>query len=576
MEAKSNPTNELDQGQKNNGGWQQVTYAKKKQQKNKKNQATKKPSSDPTKNIIDNGTRNVFESLEKHAAERRKNVEARKTADIYDDDGKFLANSSNHRSENGGSGKSRKNGAMEEKEKKKKKEKKEIKKTNVTVAEAAMKIDGDDLSSFLADVSVSYASQEEIQLTRFADYFGRAFSAVSAAQFPWLELFKESSLDAIADIPVCHIKEVVYRTSVDWINQLSNESLESFMLWSLDCILADLTIQKAGSKGPKKGVQTSSSKSQVATFVVVSMILRRKPDIMIHLLPILRANSKYHGQNKLPLYIWMIIQASQGDLTVGLYLWAHYVLPILGAGSKSSSNPQTRDLVLQLAERILSRPNAYKILVNGAVRKGERLMPPLALDLLLHVTFPASSTPIKATDRFEAIYPTLVYVALAGTPRSKSMKQLALQVQDFAMKATLEGNPKLSQEATKLLLWCLTQNTECYKEWEKIYANNLETSVAILQKLNQRWPELASKLASADDLRDTLKSFRQKNEKALRGGMDPARQALLKEADQKCKVILKKMFIEQNRWMIIKLLAFFPILLAFAATFGYKEYLRRF
>lgn len=58
--------------------------------------------------------------------------------------------------------------------------------------------------------------------------------------------------------------------------------------------------------------------------------------------------------------------------------------------------------------------------------------------------------------------------------------------------------------------------------------------------------------------------------------MDPARQALFKEADKNCKDILKKMFIEQNRGLIVKLLAFIPIILAFAATYGYKEYSRRF
>lgn len=35
---------------------------------------------------------------------------------------------------------------------------------------------------------------------RFADYFGRAFSAVSASQFPWLKLFRESAVAKIADV----------------------------------------------------------------------------------------------------------------------------------------------------------------------------------------------------------------------------------------------------------------------------------------------------------------------------------------------------------------------------------------
>ena len=35
---------------------------------------------------------------------------------------------------------------------------------------------------------------------RFADYFGRAFSAVSSAQFPWVKLFRESPVAKIADV----------------------------------------------------------------------------------------------------------------------------------------------------------------------------------------------------------------------------------------------------------------------------------------------------------------------------------------------------------------------------------------
>lgn len=46
----------------------------------------------------------------------------------------------------------------------------------------------------------------------------------------------------------------------------------------------------------------------------------------------------------------MFIQASQGDLVVGLYAWVHFLLPILS--SKSSSNPLSRDLILQSVERL--------------------------------------------------------------------------------------------------------------------------------------------------------------------------------------------------------------------------------
>lgn len=124
---------------------------------------------------------------------------------------------------------------------------------------------------------------------------------------------------------------------------------------------------------------------QVAIFVVLAMVLRRKPDVLLGILPTLRENSKYQGQDKLPVIVWMAaqvsgshltplpsamiifgsmscplnvferldnnvnVQASQGDLAVGLFSWAHNLLPIVGG--KSSCNPQSRDLILQLVER---------------------------------------------------------------------------------------------------------------------------------------------------------------------------------------------------------------------------------
>lgn len=51
-------------------------------------------------------------------------------------------------------------------------------------------------------------------------------------------------------------------------------------------------------------------KSQVAIFVVVAMVLRRKPDVLISILPTLRENSKYQGQDNLPVIVWMIVQVS--------------------------------------------------------------------------------------------------------------------------------------------------------------------------------------------------------------------------------------------------------------------------
>ncbi|XP_019160275.1 PREDICTED: uncharacterized protein LOC109156867 [Ipomoea nil] len=512
-------------------GWKKVSYAK----KQKKNQ--QKPSTDSSRITVTNGSGasgadNVFGSLEKHAEERRRKIEAHYAAMNANDDAP-VRSATRNRSDDEDSdleGGAMQNGAADEKKKEKQK------KPKVTVAEAAAKIDADDLSVFLADVSATFESQQDIQLMRFADYFGRAFSAVTASQFPWLKLFRESTVAKIADVPVSHLSESVYKTSIDWINHKSFEALGSFVLWSLESILADLAIQQAGSKGSKKGVQQTSSKSQIAMFLVLSMVLRRKPDVLINLLPTLRENSKYQGQDKLPVTVWMVVQAGQGDLCVGLYLWAHYILPLVGG--KSGSNPQTRDLILQLAERILAAPKARTVLINGAVRKGERLVPPSALDLLLRVTFPASSARVKATERFEKIYPTLKEVALAGSPGSKAMKQVSQQILLLAVKAAAEGIPELSREAIDIFVWSLSQSADCYKQWDNIYVDNIEASVAALKKLTDEWRVLSARQSSLEALGVMLKSFRHKNEKSLTSGIDVARQSLFKDADKYCKVLL--------------------------------------
>ena len=47
---------------------------------------------------------------------------------------------------------------------------------------------------------------------------------------------------------------------------------------------------------------------QVAIFVGLAMVLRRKPDVLISLLPSLKENAKYQGQDKLPVLVWVITQ----------------------------------------------------------------------------------------------------------------------------------------------------------------------------------------------------------------------------------------------------------------------------
>ncbi|KAJ4835245.1 hypothetical protein Tsubulata_026673 [Turnera subulata] len=526
-------------------GWQKVTYAKRQRKKKPAAESAGAVSANgfPSSSVADNP--NVFRSLELQSEDRRRRIqESQKAANAAAAAASDSRARSRHRrsddeedEDDDEDSDGAKDGEKVEEEKKVKKQKKP-KKPKVSVAEAAAKIDASDLAAFLADVSGSYEGQQEIQLMRFADYFGRAFSGVTSAQFPWVKMFRENPISKLADSPISHISDDVYKTSIDWINQRSIPALGSFVLWSLDAILADLASQQPGSKGAKKGTQPASSKSQVAIFVALAMVLRRKPDALVSVLPTLRETSKYQGQDKLPVIAWMIAQASQGDLAVGLYAWSQNLLPVVSA---KSSNPQSRDIILQLVEKILSGPKARTILVNGAVRKGERLIPPPALEILLRVTFPASSARVKATERFEAVYPTLKEVALAGATASKAMKQVAQQMLTFAFKAAGEKTPELSKEAAGISIWCFTQNAECYKQWDKVYEDNLEASVVVLKRLSEEWKELSVKLAPVDPLRETLKKFRQKNEKALESGVDGARQSLFKDADKYCKILLGKL-----------------------------------
>ncbi|KAL9343938.1 hypothetical protein Peur_064369 [Populus x canadensis] len=518
------------------GGWKTVTYSKrnKKQQLPKVSNLPENSSSDHRRsNGVGGGEADVFRSIEQHSEDRRRRI-AEESRRREEEESGERDGSKRHSDEDDGESDDGDRGGAGEQVKKVKKPK--AKKPKVTVAEAAAKIDAGDLGAFLVDITVSYETQQDILLMRFADYFGRAFSSVSSAQFPWLKIFKESSVGKLVDIPLAHISQDVYKTAVDWLGQRSLEALGSFVLWSMDSIFADLASHQGVTKGSKKVVQQSPSKSLVAIFVVLAMALQRKPDVLINLLPVISENPKYQGQDKLPVTVWMIAQASQGDLVVGLYMWIRVLFPMLSG--KSSSNPQSRDLILQLIERILSSPKARTILLNGAVKKGERLVPPSALELLMRVTFPVPSARVKATERFEAVYPTLKEVALAGSSGSKAMKQVTQQILNISVKAIGEGNSELSKEASDIFIWCLTQNPECYKQWDMFYLDNLKASVMVLRQLSDEWKDHSVKHSCLDQVRETLKSFRQKNEKVLAKAENSGDHASLKEADKYCKAIL--------------------------------------
>lgn len=63
----------------------------------------------------------------------------------------------------------------------------------------------------------------------------------------------------------------------------------------------------------------------------------------------------------------------------------------------------------------------------------------------------------QATERFEAIYPTLKEVALAGSPGSKAMKQVSQQIFSFVAKAAGESMILVFN----LLSFCISRKPLC-------------------------------------------------------------------------------------------------------------------
>lgn len=134
-------------------GWQKVTYAKRQRK-------TSKPSADAVSGkIVANGTvpagDNVFRSLEQKSQERRRRiVEAQKAAAIDADEDAPVRSKIRSDDEDGDD--SDREGVENEKpnEEAKKLKQKKPKKPKISVAEAAAKIDVNDLLAFLTDVSV--------------------------------------------------------------------------------------------------------------------------------------------------------------------------------------------------------------------------------------------------------------------------------------------------------------------------------------------------------------------------------------------------------------------------------------
>ncbi|CAE6020270.1 unnamed protein product [Arabidopsis arenosa] len=371
---------------------------------------------------------------------------------------------------------------------KKTKPNKEKKKPIVSLSEAMSKIDHSRLKAFLVVSLRTYTS------------------AISMAEDV---SFQGSLAQAYRCDQLCDIPEPIYKTSVHWIKQVPVMTLSGFIVWAFRCTLTHLEAQQEGVNSGKIGEQPTSPKPHVVVFVTLAMVLRTRPETFTFALRTIRQRRMFQGQDKIPLTVWMMAQASQGYLCAGLLSWAHNLLPVVG---NSDCNPQSRDLILQLVEKILSDPMAWTMRRNQAIRERERLIPPPSFEILLRLTFPASSARVKATERFEAIYPSLKEVALAGAPGSEAMKQVIQQIFTLSLKLAKEENPALAKEATEIAIWCVTEHVDCCKHWDNLYMRNPAASSAVLKKLVDDWKIHSLKIFSSPrntlTLGQTMKSFR--------------------------------------------------------------------
>ncbi|KAL0795185.1 hypothetical protein Bca101_066562 [Brassica carinata] len=372
----------------------------------------------------------------------------------------------------------------------------ETEKAILSLSEAAEKIDPSHFAAFMDKLK----AVPETDLVRINGYLVRAFSQVPP--LPWFNMIKKSPL---SDVPFSHIPKSVYETTtVDWINKLPFKTHWELVTWALDRLLLDWVSHARGEEQP-------NIEYQVGTLVQLAMVLRATPDSLTCLLPMLRGKPKYHGQEKLPLIVWMMSQAFHDDLPAALYSWALNLLPLVVNDCYSS---HSIDLILQFVEMILSsNPEARAVLLNEPVRHGERLIPPCSFEMLVRLTFPAPSARIFTFS-----------LKLAGGQG-------------------IGGNPALANEATAIAISVLTQNVNCFKQWDVLYKENLEASVALLNKLVDEWKDHSLILSSSSSdtltVKHAMNSFRMKNEKAITEGV--ANPSLYKEADQSCKLISRRL-----------------------------------
>lgn len=86
----------------------------------------------------------------------------------------------------------------------------------------------------------------------------------------------------------------------------------------------------------------------------------------------------------------------------------------------------------------------------------------------------------------------------------------------------------------------MTENPECYKQWDNSYLNHIEASAVILRKLSEERKLQSATPSTLGTVKTTLKSFREKNEKALASKEYSDRQTYLKEADKYSKSLISQ------------------------------------
>ncbi|CAA7019521.1 unnamed protein product [Microthlaspi erraticum] len=242
------------------------------------------------------------------------------------------------------------------------------------------------------------------------------------------------------------------------------------------------------------GIYTEPN-SELGVFVALSIILRSSPRVLSPVLPVLR-QQHYHLERSpemLQFTVWMMAQVAQVDLWSGLHSWASNLLPLVP--DKLKDNPRSINLILQLIEHVCTEPGALEI---------------IGMEEMIQIT-------------------PLIFAS--------SLK--------FAAE---EGNAVLAKEATSIAIRCLTKNVDCCNHWDKVYMDNLEASVALLENLVDEWKDHSPKLSSSPrDIRIlnlTMKNFVLKNERGLAGGGGGGGGAstfLYEEADKYCKEISRRL-----------------------------------